>query len=47
MSNKTNPYRLVYYKRGWSEARRSKNNSLYWKWEFEHNGFDPSIRKKP
>lgn len=36
-----NPYTLLWYKQGWSEKRTAINNTKYWKWEIDHNGFDP------
>jgi len=38
---KPNPYMLLWYKQGWSEKRIAINNSKYWKWEIDHNGFRP------
>ena len=38
-SNKSNPYELIWYKKGWSEKRINKNNAKYWLWEIEHNAF--------
>jgi hypothetical protein len=38
---KQNPYMLLWYKQGWSEKRIAINNSKYWQWEIEHNGFRP------
>lgn len=35
---KPNPYELIWYKKGWSSAKISKNNANYWKFEIEHNG---------
>lgn len=36
---KSNPYSLVWYRRGWSERRTAENNARYWQWEIERNGF--------
>jgi len=38
---KQNPYMLLWYKQGWSEKRIAMNNTKYWQWEIDHNGFDP------
>lgn len=35
-NKKPNPYELVYFRRGWSENRVSKNNTKYWAFEMEH-----------
>lgn len=34
-----NPYSLVYYRAGWGKTKTERNNSKYWQWEFEYNGF--------
>ena len=36
-----NPYNLIWYKEGWSKTRTEKNNTKYWLWEMEFNGFKP------
>lgn len=38
-SKKHNPYRLVYYRSDWSESKTKRNNTNYWRFEIEHNGF--------
>jgi len=38
---KQNPYELLWYKQGWSEKRTAINNTKYWQWEMDYNGFDP------
>lgn len=38
-NRKTNPYKLYWYKSGWSKTKTAKNNEKYWRWEIENNGF--------
>lgn len=35
---KTNPYQIIWYRKGWSERKIQKNNAKYWEWEIENNG---------
>jgi len=35
---KPNPYKLIWYRQGWSKTRIEKNNAKYWEFEIEHNG---------
>ena len=34
-----NPYKLLWYKQGWSQKRIIINNKNYWLWEIKHNNF--------
>jgi hypothetical protein len=36
-----NPYKLIWYKKGWSEKRIAKNNAKFWLWEIKNNNFQP------
>lgn len=36
MSNKKNPYHLIWYKEGWSQHRINMNNAKYWAWELKN-----------
>ena len=36
-----NPYMLIWYKQGWDEKQITENNTKYWKWEIDYNGFKP------
>lgn len=38
---KQNPYELIWYMQGWSKTRVKKNNTKYWQWEINYNGFNP------
>lgn len=35
---KVNPYKLVWYRSGWSKSRIERNNTKYWTFEIEYNG---------
>ena len=37
-----NPYKLIWYKSGWSESKTDQNNALYWAWEIIYNGLVPA-----
>lgn len=39
-NKQNNPYMLLWYKQGWSENLIAANNTRYWQWEIDHNGFD-------
>lgn len=32
-----NPYKLIWYKQGWSESKINSNNCKYWEWEAKYN----------
>ena len=36
-----NPYILLWYKHNWSHRKVEINNSKYWQWEIDNNGFKP------
>lgn len=38
-SRNINPYKLYYWRSGWSESKTRKNNTKYWEWEIKYNGF--------
>ena len=35
---KKNPYKLVWFVKGWSDYKTKKNNDKYWAWEIKYNG---------
>ncbi len=36
-----NPYILIWYKQSWSKRKTAENNTKYWQWEIDYNGFTP------
>lgn len=35
-----NPYKLIWYRQGWSENKIAKNNLKYWEFEVKYNGLE-------
>jgi len=38
-----NPYRLIWYQAGMSQAQTDLNNAKYWAWEIDNNGLKPGF----